>query len=221
MNHLCQKLAANCQPCQSADASECYHIAYNLEPGYFAASSKPSAPGTSELPCISLGPGLLTLSGCGTLNTASGQGGNSGDESSGPGNLLNTEGQVPLGGSDLAQMAKDYRTLKSLSPSRNVVAFEYDTDNGPGYLFAANEPRIVRVLPGLPSEQVVDAYIKGSGIDPDSVMRIYSERIPCATAKQMCFQTLNDTYKNAEVSFSLNGLESDNWSDINYFMKRP
>jgi hypothetical protein len=119
-------------------------------------------------------------------------------------------------------MAKDYRTLKSLSPSRNVVMFEYDTDNGSGYLWLPLTNRALSACsPDFIQSKPLTRTSKGSGIDSDSVTRIYSERIPCATAKQMCFQTLNDTYKNAEVSFSLNGLESDNWNDINYFVKRP
>jgi hypothetical protein len=67
----CQKLTTNCQPCLSADANECYNIAYNLNPNYFASTGK-SGDSRGSLPCIFVSAGLVGISGCG-INAASGE----------------------------------------------------------------------------------------------------------------------------------------------------
>ena len=68
--NLCQKLATNCQPCQSALVTECYNLGVALEPGAFASTGT-QPPDSGSAPCTSVMAGFLGISGCGTANMAS------------------------------------------------------------------------------------------------------------------------------------------------------
>lgn len=67
---LCQKLPTDCQACSSADAYECYHIAHNLNPNYFASTGK-SGDSVGSGPCF-LDAGFSIIGECG-FNAASGE----------------------------------------------------------------------------------------------------------------------------------------------------
>ncbi|GAA3356609.1 polymorphic toxin-type HINT domain-containing protein [Saccharopolyspora gregorii] len=120
-------------------------------------------------------------------------------------------GPIPLGGSDLAQMAKRHRAENSVSPGSNIAVFEYETGAGPGYLTTKNRP-------GRHSEGIIDDYIRKSGIDPASVTRIYSERVPCSMRGFDCAIVVGK-YPRAEVSFSLSGTRRQNFADLERFMR--
>jgi hypothetical protein len=84
--NLCQKLATNCQPCQSADATECYNLRFALEPGAFASTgTQPRDSGSGQDLCPTDAGIFLTISGCGTMNAASGEGESPGAKGSGGG----------------------------------------------------------------------------------------------------------------------------------------
>ena len=74
-----------------------------------------------------------------------------------------------------------------------------------------NEPN------GLHSEEKINDYIENSGIDPDSVTRIYSERVPCSTPGHNCAVSLN-AYPNARLSWSLSGSSRENFAALARFM---
>lgn len=120
---------------------------------------------------------------------------------------VNCSGLIPLGGSDLAQMAKEYRMKKSVSPGENVAVFEYETGSGPGYLTTKN------TAGGQHSEEAIDDYIKKAGIDPASVTRIYSERVPCSQSPHYCAVVVGK-YPKAQISFSLSGTSRQNFMDL-------
>ncbi|MFD7163660.1 polymorphic toxin-type HINT domain-containing protein [Streptomyces violascens] len=125
---------------------------------------------------------------------------------------VNCSGLIPLGGSDLAQMAKEYRMKKSVSPGENVAVFEYETGSGPGYLTTKN------TAGGQHSEESIDDYIKKAGIDPASVTRIYSERVPCSQSPHYCAVVVGK-YPKAQISFSLSGTSRQNFMDLLLFMR--
>jgi Xanthomonas XOO_2897-like deaminase len=115
-------------------------------------------------------------------------------------------GVVTYGSDDLSRMAYEYRMANKIKPGQNVAIFEYDTGAGPGYIEAANIPN------GAHSEKVLDDYIRKAGIDMKKVTRIYSERVPCSSAKAGCAGIVSVTnYPNATITSSLYGTAAQNY----------
>jgi hypothetical protein len=111
------------------------------------------------------------------------------------------EGQVPLGSTDLAAMAAEYRFKTSANPLANISTFEYTTEAGPAYVTARNIPSPAKGVAGVHAEDLIKSYLKGIGVDPKSVTRIYSERIPCVD----CTGDVLKSFPNALVTYSLHG----------------
>ena len=86
------------------------------------------------------------------------------------------EGTVDYGSTDLSRAAFDYRMANKITPGQNVAVYEYrDGNNDLRLLYAANTPG------GDHSETKLNRQIQQMGVDPSSVTRIYSERVPCTT----------------------------------------
>jgi len=118
-------------------------------------------------------------------------------------------GIVTYGSDDMSRMAFEYRIAKKINPGMNVAVFEYETGSGPGYISTANIPG------GAHSEEIVDKYLKSAGIDPKSVTRIYSERVPCSTAKHECAGIVGvANYPKAAVTWSFSGTSAQNYVSL-------
>jgi hypothetical protein len=99
-------------------------------------------------------------------------------------------------GTDLQAIAKRFREENGLADNRNVAVFEYTTASGRSRTVTmANIPRGTPGTPaGLHSEVLIGRELARRGVDPLSVTRIYSERIPCP----VCTRAISK-YKNATV----------------------
>lgn len=99
-------------------------------------------------------------------------------------------------GYDLQAKAKRFREDNGIAENQNVAVFEYSTSSGRSRTITmANIPRgTAGHRGGLHSEIRINRELARRGVDPLSVTRIYSERIPCP----VCNKSLNK-YKNATV----------------------
>ncbi|MEH1031871.1 nucleic acid/nucleotide deaminase domain-containing protein [Micromonospora profundi] len=99
-------------------------------------------------------------------------------------------------GYDLQAKAKRFREENGIAENQNVAVFEYSTAGGRSRTITmANIPRgTAGHRGGLHSEIRINRELARRGVDPLSVTRIYSERIPCP----VCNKSLNK-YKNATV----------------------
>jgi guanyl-specific ribonuclease Sa len=171
----CQQLATNCQPCQSADATECYNFNWNLNTGLFAGTNKPRDSGTSEGLCPADGGTFFIISGCGTINTASGQGGSSAGASGGDGSSGDGSRGLPPGGGDASNLANIARELLREEQNAWKVLDHIDSKGSPlpgykgGGIFGNTGTGGGQVLPEFDSagnqityrEWDVNPYVKG------------------------------------------------------------
>ena len=123
------------------------------------------------------------------------------------------QGPVRLGETDLSKMAYEHRLSEGVGSHQNVAVYEYETPTGKQYLVQANDPG------GLHSEQIMQAELQARGIKPDQVTRIYSERVPCSMPNHDCAGVVGQ-YKNAAITWSLDGTRRENWSAINRWMSQ-
>ena len=81
-------------------------------------------------------------------------------------------------------------------PGNNVAVFEYKNADGTySTIVMRNKPK------GKHSEELIRDELVKRNVDPDSVSRIYSERIPCSTPRHEC-GILVGQYRNAELTYS-------------------
>ncbi|MCF2525736.1 hypothetical protein LZ495_00645 [Yinghuangia sp. KLBMP8922] len=110
-------------------------------------------------------------------------------------------------------MAVEYRLENEhLGAGQNVAVFEFETPDGLFHNVNVNIPK------GKDAEVVIAEELARWGVDPLAVTRIYSERIPCGPIRQNC-RALLTVYKNAKVSYSLNGGYTADKDSIFKFMK--
>ncbi|WP_369228302.1 nucleic acid/nucleotide deaminase domain-containing protein [Streptomyces sp. R39] len=87
--------------------------------------------------------------------------------------------------------------VNRVKPGRNVAVYRIGSGEDSRFLVAANDPG------GLHSKEILDNYLDASGISPDDVTEIYSERVPCSTDPHNCSARMG-RYGNADVSWTLN-----------------
>ncbi|MFE2064035.1 nucleic acid/nucleotide deaminase domain-containing protein [Streptomyces sp. NPDC059467] len=111
----------------------------------------------------------------------------------------NTNGVCTLNdpSSETSQVAMNARMVNRVKPGQNVAVYRIGSGEDSRFLAAANDPG------GLHSEEILDNYLDASGISPDDVTEIYSERVPCSTDPHNCSARMG-RYGNADVSWTLN-----------------
>jgi hypothetical protein len=110
--------------------------------------------------------------------------------------------KVIYGGDDLSRLVIEARR-NSTNPTHpgNVMAVEYTDLNGVIQRRAFSTPENFEGPIRPHSEQVFIAFIRGEGIPPQNVSRIYSELEPCLLKDHMCKNLLNE-FPNAKRSYS-------------------
>jgi hypothetical protein len=106
-------------------------------------------------------------------------------------------GQIEYGSSDLSKAAQDYRAANGITGGRNVAVFEYVGEDGQLQQMAAASERGVGH-----AERILAQQLKDANVDPSQVTRIYSELQPCNAPGGYCANFINNTFPNANVTWS-------------------
>lgn len=124
----------------------------------------------------------------------------------GSSNELNVK-QIEYGSDDLSKAAQQFRIDNSITGGQNVLIAEVEV-NGvvKRYQVVSTREELVvgeEIIEKIThSEKLLDDIMKGEGVSPDQVKRIYSEREPCILDGHNCKELLSKEYPDAEVTYS-------------------